>query len=79
MGIQNKINKLREQIHYHNKLYYEQDLPEISDYEYDQLMKELQKLENENPEFKDENSPTQKVGGESTEKFKQVTHKYSIL
>ncbi|MDF2544840.1 MAG: ligA, partial [Herbinix sp.] len=63
MDIQQQIEELREQIRYHNDRYYNQDDPEISDYEYDQLSLQLRKLEEENPELNNENSPTQKVGG----------------
>ena len=63
MDIKQEIKLLREKIKYHNDRYYNQDEPEISDYEYDQLSLELRKLEKENPQFADENSPTQKVGG----------------
>lgn len=63
MGIKEEIEELRAQIKYHNDRYYNQDEPEISDYEYDQLSLRLRKLEQENPEFADTDSPTQKVGG----------------
>lgn len=63
MDIKKQIEELREQLRYHNDRYYNQDDPEISDYEYDQLSLKLRKLEDENPEFAMEDSPTQKVGG----------------
>lgn len=62
-NIKQKIENLRQKILYHNDLYYNQDNPEISDYDYDMMMQELKRLEKENPEFITENSPTQKVGG----------------
>ncbi|MFT4143113.1 MAG: NAD-dependent DNA ligase LigA [Mobilitalea sp.] len=63
MDIKQEIEALREQIKYHNDRYYNQDDPEISDYEYDQLSIKLRKLEQENPQYAVEDSPTQKVGG----------------
>ena len=62
-NIKQKIENLRQKILYHNDLYYNQDNPEISDYDYDMMMQELKRLEKDNPEFITENSPTQKVGG----------------
>lgn len=58
-----RIDELKEQINYHADRYYNMDAPEISDYEYDQLMQELKKIEAENPELVTPDSPTQKVGG----------------
>ncbi|MBE5966230.1 MAG: NAD-dependent DNA ligase LigA [Lachnospiraceae bacterium] len=63
MDIKQEIEQLREQIRYHNDRYYNQDDPEISDYEYDQLSLRLRKLEKEHPEIDQSDSPTQKVGG----------------
>lgn len=62
-SIEKEIIDLRTQILYHNNLYYNQDNPEISDYEYDQLLLKLKALEKEHPEFVTKDSPTQKVGG----------------
>ena len=62
-------------ISYHSKRYYNEDSPEISDYEYDMLMKELKDLEAEFPQFITDDSPTQKVGGKASEKFSPVVHK----
>lgn len=62
-NIKQKIDELRQKILYHNNLYYNQDNPEISDYEYDMMMQELKRLEKEYPEFVTPDSPTQKVGG----------------
>ena len=62
-NIKQKIEDLRQKILYHNDLYYNQDMPEISDYEYDMMMQELKRLEKENPELITADSPTQKVGG----------------
>lgn len=63
MDIKKQIDDLREQLSYHNDRYYNQDDPEISDYEYDQLSLKLRKLEEENPEYTSNESPTRKVGG----------------
>ncbi|HHV10167.1 MAG TPA: NAD-dependent DNA ligase LigA [Clostridiales bacterium] len=63
MDIKQEIEKLREQLKYHNDRYYNQDDPEISDYEYDQLSLQLRKLEQEHPEYASADSPTRKVGG----------------
>ena len=75
MTIQKKIQTLREELRQHNNNYYVLDKATISDYEFDIKLKELEKLENENPEFFDANSPTQRVGGEITKNFETVTHK----
>ena len=69
-----KAEELRSKINYHNNRYYNEDSPEISDYEYDMLMRELEKIEEEHPELKTPDSPTQKVGGEAAEKFSPVEH-----
>lgn len=63
MDMKKEIEELRKQIKYHNDRYYNQDDPEISDYEYDQLTRRLRHLEQEHPEYTDTESPTQKVGG----------------
>ncbi len=69
-----RIKELTEEITRHNYNYYVMDNPEIDDYEYDMLMQELKKLEEEYPELASENSPTRRVGGESLNKFDKVTH-----
>ena len=71
---QERIKTLSQQIEYHNELYYNQDEPEISDFEYDRLLRELEKLEAEFPSLKSSLSPTNKVGGNAGEKFSTVTH-----
>ena len=63
MDIRQEIDSLRELIKYHNDRYYNQDDPEISDYEYDMLSVKLRKLEEEHPEYNSESSPIQKIGG----------------
>ncbi len=78
MDIEKKINSLREELQQHNYNYYVLDKPQISDYEFDVKMEELQKLEEEHPEFKDENSPTQRVGGAVTKNFATVQHEYRM-
>lgn len=74
-----QIDNLIYKINYHSDKYYNQDTPEISDFEYDMLMKELIKLEAENPEFKRVDSPSNRVGGMALDKFDQVTHKNPML
>ena len=74
MKIKNEIEKLRDEIRYHNKKYYDDDDPEISDYEYDMLNQKLKNYEKDYPEFITKDSPTQKVGGHSKNIFSQVTH-----
>ena len=69
-----RAQQLRNEIHYHNEKYYDQDEPEISDFEYDMLLRELENLESEYPEVMTADSPTQRVGGSAGEKFSPVTH-----
>jgi DNA ligase (NAD+) len=76
--IKNKIEHLREEINRHNYYYYVLNQPIISDAEYDALMRELINLEAQYPEFFDENSPTQKIGSDISEKFEKVEHKYRM-
>lgn len=73
-----RIEELRKQVEYHAKKYYDDDKPEISDFEYDMLMVELRNLEKEYPEFQSEESLTQKVGGHVKEGFKKVTHEVPL-
>ena len=75
----NRIKELTDQINYHNHLYYQQDTSEISDYQFDQLLKELEQLEASYPELVLPDSPTQRVGGTITKKFDSVVHKYPML
>ena len=74
-NIELKINQLRNELRMHNYNYYVLDNATISDYEFDLKLKELEKLEVENPQFFDVNSPTQRVGGEITKNFNTVVHK----
>ena len=75
MSIQHKIEALRNELRTHNYNYYVLDNATISDYEFDLKMKELTQLEDENPQFFDVNSPTQRVGGEITKNFDTLIHK----
>ena len=79
MSAQKRIEELINLINYHNEKYYNQDSPEIEDFEYDNLMKELIKLEEENPELKRNDSPSNRVGGKPLDKFEQVVHKIPML
>ncbi|MCL2023442.1 MAG: NAD-dependent DNA ligase LigA [Oscillospiraceae bacterium] len=74
-----EYQRLREEIERHNRLYYEQDAPEISDEEYDALQRRLRALEEENPELADEDSPTRRVGGAVSAKFSPVPHEVPLL
>lgn len=77
--IKEKIENLRKFIQEQNYQYHVLDKPRISDYEYDEKFNELIKLEQENPEYFDPSSPTQKVGGEILDSFVKVTHEYPML
>lgn len=72
--IEKKINDLRQLIRYHSDRYYNDDAPEIEDYEYDMMMRELIKLEEEYPQYDSVDSPTKKVGGKADNSFEEVTH-----
>ena len=72
--IKKKIEQLREQVTYHSNLYYNQDAPEIPDYEYDRMLRELVILEEEYPQFKTPDSPTVRVGGSASNLFAKVEH-----
>jgi len=74
-----KIKKLREEINYHNYKYYVENNPVISDYEYDQLLKKLEKLESEYPDLVTPDSPTQRVGEQPVDAFETVEHKVPML
>ena len=66
------MSELRKKIQYHSRLYYENDAPEISDYEYDMLYRRLGELEAEFPSLDSPDSPSHKVGGKAGEKFSKV-------
>jgi len=78
MNIQDTIQQLRSELDQHNYNYYVLDQPQISDFEFDQKLKELQALEAAHPEFFDSNSPTQRVGGAVTKNFQTVVHDYRM-
>lgn len=74
ISAERRIKELTEQLEYHNNLYYNKDDPEISDYEYDKMLRELEELEKQYPQFKSPLSPTSRVGGMAGEKFSPVVH-----
>ncbi|HJY13487.1 MAG TPA: NAD-dependent DNA ligase LigA, partial [Flavobacterium sp.] len=78
MSIQDTIQALRNELNQNNYNYYVLDNATISDYDFDIKLKELQDLENKHPEFFDENSPTQRVGGTVTKNFKTIAHQYRM-
>lgn len=79
MNDKERIEELRRLLHEHNRRYYIQNDPIISDQEFDALMNELQTLEQRHPELYDANSPTQRVGSDLNGNFEQVEHKYPML
>ncbi len=74
-----RIRELRTALDHHNRLYYTQATPEISDAEYDELFRELEELEKKHPEFHDANSPTLRVGGAPIDGFQQIKHAVPML
>ena len=78
MDVQKEIEKLRRELEYHSRLYYVEDAPVISDYEFDMLMQRLKALEAEHPELITPDSPTQRVGGQALSKFEQVQHQVPL-
>lgn len=79
MDAKSRIEELRKEIEYHNNRYYNEDSPEISDYEYDKLTIELRKLEEEYPELSTEDSPTKKVGGTVKRELRKVEHDVPVI
>ena len=77
--IRERIEELRRLLDYHNHKYYVENAPEISDFEFDTLMHELQRLEAEHPEYADPNSPSVRVGSDLTTEFRTVRHRYAML
>ncbi|MFZ1061361.1 MAG: NAD-dependent DNA ligase LigA, partial [Candidatus Rokuibacteriota bacterium] len=75
----NRIEELREQIRHHDRLYYAENRPEISDAEYDRLVRELRALEEAHPHLITPDSPTQRVAGQPVEVFASVEHKVAML
>ena len=78
MDVQKEIEQLRKELNYHSRLYYVEDAPVISDYEFDMLMQRLKALETEHPELVTPDSPTQRVGGQALSKFEQVQHQVPL-
>jgi len=78
MSVLDTIKNLREELNQHNYNYYVLDNPTISDFEFDQKLKQLQDLELHNPDFFDENSPSQRVGGRITKNFETIKHEYRM-
>lgn len=78
MDVQKEINELRRKLNYYGKLYYVDDAPAISDYEYDMLMQQLKALEKEHPELITPDSPTQRIGGTALSKFEPVHHQVPL-
>ena len=76
--IQKKISQLSNKLNEHNHLYYIEDAPVITDFKFDQMLSELQDLEKQYPQFKDPNSPTQRVGGGVTKFFDTIEHRYPM-
>ena len=74
-----EIIALREALHHHNRKYYVENAPEISDFEFDQMMQRLIDLETAHPEYADDNSPTMRVGSDKTSEFQNVKHRYPML
>ncbi|MCR5679920.1 MAG: NAD-dependent DNA ligase LigA [Prevotella sp.] len=79
MDDRQRIEQLRSELHEHNRRYYVENSPVISDQEFDMLMHELQDLESRHPELFDPNSPTQRVGSDIQKEFRQVKHRYPML
>ena len=79
MKVEERIKFLRRELHQHNHLYYVEDQPIISDFEFDKMLEELLRLEESYPNFFDKNSPTQRVGGGLVSSFNTIPHKYRML
>jgi len=77
--VRNEVERLRENLRHHERLYYVLDQPEISDLEFDRLMQQLKDLEAEHPELITPDSPTQRVGGKPREGFGKVRHSSPML
>jgi DNA ligase (NAD+) len=79
MSIGAEIQRLTDELNRHNHLYYVESNPEISDYDFDQMLLKLQQLESEYPEFASDLSPTKRVGGDITKKFETIKHRFPML
>lgn len=77
--IRKEIEELRHRLEYHNFRYYVENAPEISDFEFDSMMRTLQELEREHPEYADPNSPSARVGSDLTAEFQSVQHRFQML
>ena len=77
--IEKRIEELTKELNYHTHKYYIEDTPEITDFEFDKMLVELERLEEKYPEFKKSNSPTARVGGEAVSSFEQVHHDVPML
>ncbi len=77
--MKDRIDELRRRLNHYNHKYYVENSPEISDYEFDMLLRELHELEQAHPEFDDPNSPTRRVGSDVTAEFRQARHRYPML
>ena len=78
MEIKKKIEELSKTLEHHNYLYYVLDRPEIQDYEYDAMLRQLEELEQQYPEFAKSNSPTRRVGGAALSQFEKVRHEVPL-
>lgn len=77
--VRRRIEELRRQLEFHNHKYYVENAPEISDFDFDRMMRELQELEAAHPEFADPDSPTARVGSDISAEFATVKHRYPML
>lgn len=79
MSVEQQINELRQLLNLYNHNYYVENAPAVSDYEFDSLLRQLQDLERDNPQFDDPNSPTKRVGSDLTNSFRSVEHSFAML
>ena len=79
MSVEQQINELRQLLNLYNHKYYVENAPVVSDYEFDSLLRQLQDLERDNPQFNDPNSPTKRVGSDLTNSFRSVEHSFAML
>ncbi|MEB4799032.1 NAD-dependent DNA ligase LigA, partial [Paenibacillus chondroitinus] len=79
MNVRERIEELRKLIEYHDKRYYDEEQPEITDYEYDRIANELEELETKHPEYVNADSPTQKVGGSVKRELRKVVHDVPVI
>jgi len=79
LEVRKRSADLRRELERHNRLYYERAIPEISDQEYDGLLRELREIEKSYPSLATDDSPTRKVGGAASKHFRNVTHRVPML